>query len=463
MLEIISSKQPETPEILDSPEELLELEIAEIVIKVHEGCDLDCNYCYVYNMEDKEAKERNKLMREETLIHIATRLAEYLGRIKPKTFTITFHGGEPLLAPPEFYETAVSLMRDAVFEVSPDTHLIFNMHSNLNRLGKPKHTELENVARESLADRYLKVFRDNRICVSTSLDGDEEANDRHRRDKRGRSTYHQTVEGIKRLALYSQHRNRFLGILAVIDTRNDSAKTYKALSRFVAPVDPLLPLGNYTRPPRGLETEESRRQATYGKWLAAFYDAREASDIKVPVRTFKNIEELLKGGKSQVENIGQDHDKTLIVIQANGDYELVDTLSSVPGYPAKIGLNVKDHTLDQANRKMAEKAHQLGIDKLPTVCQSCPIVKICGNGYPSTRYSKERKFNNRSIYCESYAYLISHIQGRRIGRVALKQGMSLEEAEHYAKIKTEAMFNSVIDNIKLHEGQSLLDTNLNDI
>jgi sulfatase maturation enzyme AslB (radical SAM superfamily) len=44
-----------------------------------------------------------------------------------------------------------------------------------------------------------------------------------------------------------------------------------------------------------------------------------------------------------------------------------------------------------------------------SVCQTCPVVKVCGGGYIPHRYSAARKFDNPSVYCRDLEKLIRHI------------------------------------------------------
>jgi sulfatase maturation enzyme AslB (radical SAM superfamily) len=60
----------------------------------------------------------------------------------------------------------------------------------------------------------LKVFEEENIAVSLSLDGPKETNDRHRNTRRGKSSFAKTSTALN---LLKEHPHIFSGIIAVID------------------------------------------------------------------------------------------------------------------------------------------------------------------------------------------------------------------------------------------------------
>jgi uncharacterized protein len=49
---------------------------------------------------------------------------------------------------------------------------------------------------------------------------------------------------------------------------------------------------------------------------------------------------------------------------------------------------------------------------LPEVCQKCEFLDSCGGGHLAQRWSTERRFDNPSVYCESWKRIFEHIWGR---------------------------------------------------
>src|SRR6266508_4020165 len=71
--------------------------ISEIVLKVAEGCNIACDYCYMYEAADQSYKGRPAFMSEEIVDAVATNMGMYAGPYQVGAYTLLFHGGEPLL------------------------------------------------------------------------------------------------------------------------------------------------------------------------------------------------------------------------------------------------------------------------------------------------------------------------------------------------------------------------------
>ncbi len=373
--------------------------IGQIVLKAHSRCDLDCDYCYVYKLGDQSWRDQPKLMTGETVDALGDRLAAYLDVDDPQlVIELTFHGGEPTLAPPEFFANTVAKVRS---KVGNKTVVQCGVQTNANRLGE-----------EGIGQEYLEVFRENSIRVGVSLDGGPDANV-HRVNRRGEPTYEATVKGILAMQESSRYRKLFSGILAVINLESDPIETYKSLRELDPPaIDFLLPHGNWITPPPGLETQEARDEAPYAAWLGAIFDKWYPDDAKwLRIRTFDSRLSLLAGGKSSVESIGTGAETHLVVVETDGSYELVDTLKSSPGRVAKTGLNVYEHSLQEAALYMEEKLRSIGGGALAVVCQKCPIGAQCGGGYLPHRAAQDG-FGHQSVFCKDLAGSFAHMYGR---------------------------------------------------
>ena len=75
------------------------MRIDTVLLKVASRCNLDCSYCYVYNMGDESWRAMPKRMTPDT----QERVAAQLGRLfvaQRHPFAVVLHGGEPLLLGP---------------------------------------------------------------------------------------------------------------------------------------------------------------------------------------------------------------------------------------------------------------------------------------------------------------------------------------------------------------------------
>jgi uncharacterized protein len=76
------------------------IEIDTVLIKVASRCNINCTYCYVYNMGDKGWADMPNHISAETTQAVSKALCE-LTHIQTRPFAVVLHGGEPLLLGPK--------------------------------------------------------------------------------------------------------------------------------------------------------------------------------------------------------------------------------------------------------------------------------------------------------------------------------------------------------------------------
>jgi uncharacterized protein len=211
------------------------------------------------------------------------------------------------------------------------------------------------------------------VRIGISLDGDQAANDRHRRFRDGRSS-HPAVRRALALLRRPEFRASYAGLLCTIDIRNDPIRVYEALLAEAPPqIDLLLPHTNWDQPP-------PRTPATptpYADWLGQIYHRWVADGRPTPIRTFESVLSTGAGGHSGVEALGLDP-ADLVVIETDGAWEQADsTKSAFDGAPA-TGLNIFTHPADAAAAHPGIAPRLGGIDQLCRTCQECSVVRQCG-------------------------------------------------------------------------------------
>ena len=244
------------------------------------------------------------------------------------------------------------------------------------------------------------------MTIGVSIDGPPEVNDRNRVDKLGRATSGE-LERRLRLLTSKEYRRAFTGFLCVIDPNTEPERTVDYLLSFDPPsIDFLFPLDNHDRLPPGKRAGSS--VAPYGEWLVRAFDRWLASGRSTEVRIFHSLIGLIAGAPSTVETLGVDP-VDLIVIETNGDIEAVDSLKAVFNGATHLGYNVVRNQFDEVATNVGVRSRQMGVNSLSEQCKACNIVEICGGGYLPHRYSKERLFDNPSVYCADLKLLIEHI------------------------------------------------------
>jgi len=126
------------------------------------GCPSNCKYCW-------SSEEGSPVMD----VRIVQETAAWLSGFRSDPVTITFHGGEPLLAGPSFYREALPILSEKLAQNRPS----FALQTNLWRLTP------------ELAD----ILAEYHIPIGSSIDGPEEITD----SQRGDGYFKKTMEGYR--------------------------------------------------------------------------------------------------------------------------------------------------------------------------------------------------------------------------------------------------------------------------
>lgn len=375
--------------------------LREFILKIQSRCNLNCDYCYVYNLADQSWREQPSSMSPELVDALVRRIAEHAEAHGLERVLLSLHGGEPLLHG---------------FNYVAD--LVDRVHTGLDRVCDVEISMQTNAT--LVTPKIARGLSDLGVRVGVSLDGDRSANDTHRLDRSARSSFDRTVAGIAELAAIPGLLN---GVLCVIDLEHDPVDVFRTVASLGAPsVDFLLPHGTWSEPPPGkllVRKGDVRGAAPYGAWLSAVYDEWTSTTHPwaVKVRLLSDIVHLCLGGENTFEALGLG-DSQLVVVETDGSLELVDHLKSTYDGAASTGLNVFEHSFDEAIRHPGVVCRQRGVDGLPDLCQSCPAVRICGGGLITHRFDRRNGFLNPTVYCSDMYALIQHIHGSLRSRLS---------------------------------------------
>ena len=363
--------------------------VQEVVLKIFSRCNLACDYCYVYESVDQNWRLQPRRMSRETVDRFVDRVAEHVAAHALRRFRVVLHGGEPLLAGISHIEYIAARLRSAV----PDG-CTMSLRIQTNGV--------------LLDESFLRLFSEYDILVGISLDGDREANDRHRLYGNGRSSFDLVAAALGRFAECSSFRRVFSGILCTVDLANDPVRTYESLLSYSPPaIDFLLPHLNWATMP----TDEAGRVSSseYGEWLTKAFDrwysapARETS-----VRFFESIMLQVLGRPSTTAVLGFS-DGGVVTVETDGSYERADSLKTAAPGLTRTGMNVYRHSLSEMAAQESAAWRRSSCEGLCGTCRSCPVVEICGGGLPAHRYSTTNAFDNPSVYCAALFPLIRHI------------------------------------------------------
>jgi uncharacterized protein len=359
-------------------------------LKITSRCNLSCDYCYMYKHADQSWKTQPVFMSESVVRQSTIRIREHIEAYDVKQAIIILHGGEPLLCGEARLRSITRIIR----EVLAGLNFIIALQTNGTLLD------------ESMA----LLCADLEIGVGISFDGEREANDRHRLDRRGDSSYDATMRAIE-VMQRPAFSPWFGGVLCVIDLANDPIELYEYFVKLGVPgVDFLPPDGNWSQPPPRKSGDPSDTATPYADWLIPIFDRWfHAPEQELAIRFFSNILRSLVGGYSATGDIGLAPVR-IAAIGTNGNYEHEDIFRTTFDGAIVTKMNVFDHAIDALLETPQVMARQIGADALCSTCLRCDVASVCGGGTFVHRYREDVGFRNPSVYCGDLYRLISHIQ-----------------------------------------------------
>jgi uncharacterized protein len=361
--------------------------IKGLVLKVASRCNLNCEYCYMYNLGDKTYKLQPKIMSEAIVNDVLNNVRTYLTKSRSKTFTFIFHGGEPLLVGCDFYRNFVRKVKDLL----------------------PTHIQIEYIIQTNgvlLTQDWCRVLGDLGIKIGISLDGLTEESNSYRLDHQGKSSLSATLNGIRN-AQISRYLKYLPGILSVINVKVNPEELYERYKLLkVRHINFLLPDGTHDNLPKGFDFAKTK----YANWLISLFDVWfiDRDPQKPQITIFNQILHRILGGDSEFEYFGGGQDINLI-IETNGDIEPQDSLKACGEGFTKTNLNIQHHTLEDSLQQPLIQFCIESPQNLCEQCKQCSVVEVCQGGFITHRYSAENGFLNPSIYCGDLERIILYI------------------------------------------------------
>ncbi|WP_307815326.1 FxsB family cyclophane-forming radical SAM/SPASM peptide maturase [Streptomyces sp. 7-21] len=363
----------------------------QFVVKVNSRCNLACRYCYMYFAADQGWRRQPRSASPAMLRQTARRIGEHAAAHGLGAVSVVLHGGEPLLTAPRVLGAFVREVRARV----PSGCAVYASLQTNGTL---------------LTAAGLRELAGHGIRIGLSLDGGLAAHNTQRVDHAGRPAWPRVLRAA-RLLSEPEHRTAYAGVLCVVDVASDPVAVYESLVALRPPaVDFLLPYGNWTSPPPGLPAPPEA-PTPYGDWLCAVFERWwHADHRRAAVRLFEECIAALLGLPVAGEVFGL-QPFTAVVVETNGDIELVDALKTAyPGATA-TGLNVFRSAFDEALGHPGVVARQAGREALADDCRSCPVVDVCGGGHYAHRYRAGSGFRNPAVYCADLQRVIRHVAG----------------------------------------------------
>lgn len=368
----------------------MNLRTLNIIIKITERCNLSCTYCYFFNGVNRLYKEHRPYIKDKVINDIKEFIIKSLFS-GIKQVNIILHGGEPLLIGKERFVRLVKTL-------SISEKISFTIQTNATLIDK----------------EWAEIFSKMDIHVGVSIDGEKEVNDKYRIYPNGKGSFEKIINGVKIL----KKHNIPASIISVINFESNPSNLYNLIFNELGIYSfNFLPLDiNY-------ETISENQDYLNLRFFDEMFDLWISLDKKPNIRYIRKIINRF-AFLSKKEAILGDEKSTILTINSDGmvspndeimncDISLFEKNNLI--YISDLNLEdfcKNDPTYDIArfsSPKVCQECEQRYecnryiIRSIPRECRDCQLKFICkgqGIGNIGTKFSLERKFENKTVYCE---------------------------------------------------------------
>ncbi|MDR2388187.1 MAG: anaerobic sulfatase-maturation protein [Tannerellaceae bacterium] len=342
-------------------------------------CNLRCNYCYYMEKRALYGPGERFVMSDELLERF---IVEYLSAQTASEVLFTWHGGEPLMRPIEFYRKALQWQK---------------------KYGRGKRIDNSIQTNGTLLNvDWCRFLAENRFLVGISIDGNEHMHNRYRLMRDGRPSFSGVMRGVE---LLKKHGVEF-NVMGVVNDYNvayplEFYHFFKRLGAHFIQFTPIVETLHGAPAPWNVPAEK------WGDFLIALFDEWVRKDVGTYFvqyfdATLANWMHLPPGVCSLAETCGHAG-----VMEFNGDVYSCDHYV----FPShKLG-NLSTHTLTEM--MYSDRQLRFGADKretLPRQCLECAYLFACHGECPKNRIDQTATGEKGLNYlCRGYYKFFRHV------------------------------------------------------
>jgi uncharacterized protein len=296
-------------------------------------------------------------------------------------FTVVWHGGEPLVMPIAFYESAIEIFDAAT---SSDTATSFAFQTNATLINED----------------WCRFFENSRTAVGVSIDGPEALHDAHRKTRHGKGTLAATLAGMRML---QSHDIRF----NVITVLTSDALEYpdEMLDFFVE--QGITRVGFNIEELEGVNQQSSLNggdsEQRFRRFLKRFIRLSHNQGWPVHIRELEQLLALLIR-REKLSSNEQTTPFRLLNVAWDGS---VGTFSpellgaKAEGYPDFLIGNIGEHEIVEMAAGDRFQHIRSEIDTGVARCRrECGYFDYCGGGAPANKVFENGSFaTTETLYC----------------------------------------------------------------
>jgi len=331
------------------------------------GCPSNCGYCW-------SSEEGSEMMSIDTL----KQTVNWLKNLREDSVTVTFHGGEPLLAGLEFFETALPLIKNELSHLKPALAIQTNLWN--------------------MTDDIAELFSAYNIPIGSSIDGPEELNDY----QRGKGYYQKTMHGYQIAKAHNLKVSFICTFTSYSIQQKEAILNYFLENDLTLKLHPSLPSMRDDNPDEWALSPED-----YGELLV--YLLEEYLD-KMDEVEIMNIDNLAK-------SVFRRRGTVCTYVDCMGDTFAIGPDGSIypcyrfVGMPDYVMGNVHDNpTLDDLAESKSWKLLMEFKDFVDEECKRCNYIKFCRGGCPYNALAiTDAKVEGVDPHCTAYKRIFKEI------------------------------------------------------
>ncbi|MEN6609836.1 MAG: TIGR04083 family peptide-modifying radical SAM enzyme [Methanoregulaceae archaeon] len=370
------------------------------------GCPYKCSYCW-------SSEEGSPIMSPE----IVEETVAWLKNFPENRVTITFHGGEPLLAGPEYYRKALPLLTEGLASMNPE----FAMQTNLWRM----------------TPELGQILAGYHIPIGSSIDGPQELTD----SQRGNGYYEKTMRG------YAIAKEQGLSVRFICTFTSHSVKYREEIFNFfleqgfTMKLHPALP---------SLRSENPGRWALppheYGELLVFLLDKYLENLGKIEVMNINDLFRCVFTGRGSVCTYADCMGSTFAIGPDGSIYPCYRFV----GMPEYVMGNVRDHpTKEELAASPSGRLMQEYKEYVDRACGECRHIRYCRGGCPYNAIAPHNgKIEGVDPHCTAYKRIFDEISDRlnqeMAGRSFLEMGPPGQKSGTDRKPGVMALMHTIV-------------------
>jgi uncharacterized protein len=351
-----------------------------LLLKLAMRCNMNCTYCYWFR--DATVYDKPALLTPEAEAALLTRLEEHIEAHQLDSFVIIFHGGEPLLFGKSRFDALCTKLGQ--LERRSGCDILLGLTTN-----------------GLLVDvEWARLLALHRVDVTLSIDGPRRVHDSRRLDLKQHGTFDRVMAALPLL----RDARIEPSVIAVCDPREDPAELFDFFVNGlgIRQFDVLMPDATH---------EDAAPPSVAGYYKRLFDAWYKTEDVQL--QAVQELAEGLLGVGPGTDSLGH-KPVTLVTMLTDGSLEPDDVLRIAGDGSTRTRMNIFEHGFHAIQADPLWREVYEASTTLPSKCQRCPYVQACGGGHIASRWSKSRRYDNPSVYCEDIKDILRHIWSRML-------------------------------------------------